>query len=100
MVIRTEEQSRPKRRLLGYIVKLHDGTRSPKTPEPVTLRTAVGRWNGEAAGSYVVPVFAIPKRPPTTAPPVGVASAAIATSDAVASFVRGRQNEAAKKAGP
>lgn len=58
------------RRLLGYVVKLPDGTRSPRTPKPIKLYLAARAWDGSPAdaGDYVVPVFA--RRTPTAEPPV------------------------------
>lgn len=56
------------RRLLGYVVKLPDGTRSPRTPEPDRLRRAAILCNTECPmGSHVVPVFAASKPAPVVA---------------------------------
>ncbi len=60
------------RRLLGYIVKLPDGTRSPRTPKPTDLTAARDVATSiEPAGSYTVPVFAV--RKPKPAPAEGAA---------------------------
>lgn len=53
-----------RRRLLGYVVKLPDGRRLPETTSPTIVAEAdrLGRrW--APAGSYVCPVFAVPKKP-------------------------------------
>jgi len=60
------------RRLLGYIVKLPDGTRSPRTPKPVpVIGDAVDAWIGAPDGSCVCPVFATRKPKPAPPPPGG-----------------------------
>lgn len=51
------------RRLLGYVVKLPDGTRSPHTSEPLPATEALRAALFEVpTGTYLVPVFATPKR--------------------------------------
>ena len=62
------------KRLLGYVVKLSDGTRSPRTPKPLpVIGDAVDAWIGSPGGSYVVPVFAV--RRPAVVPPLAQALA-------------------------
>ena len=54
------------RRLLGYVVKLPDGTRSSLTPTPVMLDDAGDAWDRtpSSTGDYVCPVFAARKPKP------------------------------------
>lgn len=57
------------RRLLGYVVKLPDGTRSPHTRVPVGHTTSHDIATHDCpVGSYVVPVFAVRKPKPADAP--------------------------------
>ena len=56
------------RRLLGYVVKLPDGTRSPRTPKPTTVVVATA-YADVARGCYLVPVFVV--RKPKPASPAG-----------------------------
>lgn len=56
------------RRLLGYVVKLPDGTRSPETAKPTEFGPAEKALLGFAPlGSYLVPVFGKPKPAPVVA---------------------------------
>lgn len=50
------------RRLRGYVVKLPDGTRSPRTLTPVGLMACIQSDTDSPDGAYVCPVFAVPKR--------------------------------------
>lgn len=60
------------RRLLGYVVRQLDGTRSPLTPTPIQLVYALDAWDQTPvdAGDYVVPVFAVRRPMPALVAPV------------------------------
>ena len=77
------------RKLLGYVVKLPDGTRSPSTPRPWPLAEAVNHVFGVQRNGVVVAVYARPKAPKPAAVDEGERYAVLVqrTVGAVGSFV-------------
>lgn len=69
------------RRLLGYIVKLPDGTRSPETPKPVGVVEVARAYGNASLGTYFCPVFATRKPKPAPADASAEGLFAVLTED-------------------